>query len=226
MIDWAPPLLIICAVGTYVLGFLFRDQLVLRALVVAGSVFYAVYYWIAGPAPLWDAIIGSILIGLSALQGMLHLSFSRLALSVPRDARHVYAKMGDIEPGLFRRLINNGERFEIDFPLVLTREGERPEVLWFVVNGSVRLEMRGRVSMIEDGCFIGEIAWLRKCSASATAIAMPGSELVGWRYDDLRQLIRRHHRLEMALESLIAQNIARKLSVSIPITGQDLPLAS
>lgn len=66
-------LLIVGAVATYVIGFLFRDQIYTRLLVGLGSGLYILYYMTVGDVPLWDAVIGSSLIALSSLQGVLFL---------------------------------------------------------------------------------------------------------------------------------------------------------
>ncbi len=210
-------LLVLGAVSTYVLGFLLRDQIALRGLVTVGSTLYATYYWTAGPEPLWDAIAGSTLIGIASLQGMVRLTWSRLPVAVPRGTEHILGRMGDIEPGLFRQLMKVGKRMKAKAPLTLTRQDTPPDALWFVVSGSVTLERQGHTAMtISDGCFIGEIAWLRAGNASATVIVSAGAELVRWSHRDLRRLLNRNHRLDIALQALIAQNLANKLSTSFP----------
>ena len=90
-------LLITVAVGTYVLGFLFRNQIYIRLLVFIGSIAYGAYYWIVGPEPLWDAIIGVGLIAAASLQGMVRLWWSRQPGMIPHDLRPVWERMGDIE---------------------------------------------------------------------------------------------------------------------------------
>ena len=56
------------AVSTYVLGFLFCNQIYTWLLVVLGSGLCIAYYSVTGPTPLWDAIIGSSLIALAIAQ--------------------------------------------------------------------------------------------------------------------------------------------------------------
>jgi len=210
-------LLIVAAVSTYVLGFLFRDQIYTRLLVVIGSCFYIVYYSIVGPTPLWDAIIGSSMIALSSLQGLLVLIWSRLPVAVPKSARHIYAVIGKIEPGLFRRLIKRAERRVTDAPLVLVEQGRRPENLWYLVSGHATLQRNGQPDVILPAPgFVGEIAWMTAGAASATVVATPGCEVLQWRCADLRRATRYNAKLEVALEAIIAQDIARKLASSRP----------
>lgn len=211
-------LLILGAVGTYVLGFLFRNPIYIRLLVVLGSVFYAWYYWVAGPEPLWDAIFGSALIAVASAQGVIQLAWSKSPSSVRKENRHIFQVMPGIEPGLFNRLMKFGEKLTVETPIVLTREETRPEALWFLVKGEVVLERNAQNPVsIGNAAFIGELAWMLNEAASATVVAQPGARLVRWNHDDLRKLVKRSQRLELALEAAIATDIARKLARSRPI---------
>ncbi|MEM1375665.1 MAG: cyclic nucleotide-binding domain-containing protein [Pseudomonadota bacterium] len=217
-------LLIFGAVSTYVLGFLFRDQIYTRLLVVCGSLIYIFYYSIAGPTPLWDAIAGSALIALSSAQGVMRLWISRRAWSVPRGARHIYQRIGQIEPGLFRQLYRASEKLEAEGDIVLTRQGEPVEKLWYLVDGTMRIERCGQPSVeIRQSGFVGEIAWLTRGNATATVTAQGGAQVLSWPTKALRRATRKSVRLELALDSLIAQDLARKLSSSHPIETQHVP---
>ena len=211
-------LLIVTAVGTYVLAFLFRSQIYIRLLVVIGSICYCAYYLTVGSEPLWDAFLGTALIALASLQGMIRLWLSRLPVIVKRADRPVWRLMGDIEPGLFRQLNRAGSTIEIETTTILTREGMAPDGLWFLIAGELRLERRQQPpARLKGSGFVGEIAWLNRGGASATVIAEPGAKLICWHTPTLRRLLRKNHRLELALEALIAHDMARKLANSNPI---------
>lgn len=214
-------LLIVGAVGTYVLGFLFRSPIYIRLLVVLGSVFYAWYYWVAGPEPLWDAIFGSALVAVASAQGVIQLAWSKSPSSVRKENRQIFQLMPSIEPGLFNKLMKSAKVLTVETPTILTREGARPEALWFLLAGEVVLE-RNTQSSVSFGkaAFIGELAWMLNDTASATVVAQPGARLIRWNHDDLCNLVKRSPRLEMALNAAIAHDIARKLASSRPIASQ------
>lgn len=212
-------LLIMTAVGTYVMAFLFRNQIHIRLLVIIGSLCYCAYYFMAGPEPLWDAFIGSTMIAAASFQGMVRLWLSRVPAILPRADRPVWRLMGDIEPGLFRQLLKVGETRRIETTTILTQEGRAPDALWFLVEGELRLERRAQApARLSGSGFVGEIAWLNHGAASATVIAEPGARLIRWHAPTLRRTLRKNHRLELALEALIAHDMARKLAKSSPIT--------
>ncbi len=65
-------LLIHFATLGYVLGFLFKKQLVLRMLVLVSTVLYIIYYYYFPAQPLWAAIMGSSLIMLANIIGTIY----------------------------------------------------------------------------------------------------------------------------------------------------------
>lgn len=211
-----PSFLIIAAVATYIAGFLLRNQIHLRLLVFGGSLLYIWYYAVVGP--LWDAILGSSLIALASLQGVLILLWNKQPFAVPRSSRHIFAVIGNLEPGLFRQLIRAADVFEVTEPMVVVHEGQSVDSLWFLVKGNAKIIRKGLApGILSEPGFIGEIAWISEQQASATVILEPGSELVRWQARKLRKATRRSQRLQLALEALIAQDLARKLGVSHPI---------
>mgnify|MGYP001803354183 CR=1 FL=1 len=218
-------LLIVGAVGTYVVGFLFRDQIYTRLLVVVGSVFNIIYNLSAGEVPLWDAAIGASLIALSSFQGILRLWWSRAVWAIPEDERDIFKTIGYVEPGLLRQLLRAADKIETAETAILVQEGKDVHELWYSVAGEIVLKREGQESatILAPG-FVGEIAWLTDGAASATVVAKPGSVLLRWRKEDLRQRVRRSQRLENALDALIAKDLATKLAKSHPIT-QDADVA-
>lgn len=208
--------LIAGGVGFFVLGFLFRDQVMLRVLVMGGSVCYILYYLLSGPAPLWDAMLGSALILAANAFGLVSLLLSRARFSVPADQRDLLDALRPLEPGLFRRLMRAGGLVVADAPLALTEEGRAPDALWFVPEGVVRIGKFGEWSEVQGPCFIGEIAWLQGVPATATVELPPGGVVVRWPREALARATRRSPRLATALEALIAQDMARKVAAGRP----------
>jgi len=207
------------AVAFYVMGFLFRDQIVLRSLVLSGSACYVIYYFIVSDAPLWDAILATTLIMASTAYGLISLLLSRSKLAVPRAQMPVLDAMesfGRLEPGLFRRLMDCGDRRVASAETPLTREGVPPEALAFLVSGGMRIR-KGDVDLVLPGpCFVGEVGWMLGTPASADVAAVPGSDYVLWPRDDLRRAMRRNPRLETALDALVAHDMARKVAAAAP----------
>ncbi|MFO7854929.1 MAG: cyclic nucleotide-binding domain-containing protein [Paracoccaceae bacterium] len=204
------------AVALQIVGFLLRDQVSLRLLVLAGSGFYVLYYLIAAERPLWDAIVGTSAIAAANLFGLVALLLSRARFSVPEAQRDLLDALRPLEPGLFRRLMRVGELVQADAARPMTEEGVAPDALWFVAEGRIGIDKFGESVEIEGPCFIGEIAWLQGVPATATTRLLPGARAVRWPRDPLRRITRRSPRLATALEALIAQDMARKVALGRP----------
>lgn len=216
--------LIILATGAYVLGFLFRDELHTRVTIVIGSTMYIIYYAVVGPVPLWDAIIGSSLIVLASFQGIVRLYWSKLIWAVPKDALPIFENIGRIEPGLFRQLYRAADQITVTDALVLTQEHKPVGHLWYLVEGELSIDRAGQTpASVKKPGFVGEIAWLTKSTASATVKAQPGAILLHWPAESLKRATRKSNRLELALGSLVAQDLARKLSTSHPVAPSPPP---
>ena len=73
----------------YVIGFLIRDQLVLRLLLLTGTMFYALYYFLSGPLwepLLWDAVLGSANLFIICL-----IVIERTTFRMTADQKRLYA---------------------------------------------------------------------------------------------------------------------------------------
>jgi len=204
------------AVTLQILGFLLRDQVSLRLLVLAGSAFYVLYYLVVADRPLWDAIVGTTAIAAANLLGLMALLLSRARFSVPEAQRDLLDALRPLEPGLFRRLMRVGELVRAEAARPMTEEGAAPDALWFVAEGRIGLDKFGESVEIEGPCFIGEIAWLQGVPATASTRLLPGATAVRWPCGPLRQATRRSPRLATALEALIAQDMARKVALGRP----------
>ena len=62
---WSAGVFVNLALLFYVLGFLARDEIWLRGLILIGTAFYLIYYYYAADTPLWDAIFASGVLGLA-----------------------------------------------------------------------------------------------------------------------------------------------------------------
>jgi len=74
--------------------------------------------------------------------------------------------IGQIEPGLFRRLMAAGAAMQVTGETALTAEGAAPGRLRFVVSGPILLRKGGMEIALAGPCCIGEVAWLPGVPAS------------------------------------------------------------
>lgn len=217
MPDWIfnPEVLVYGAGLCYVLGYLFINQVILRVLVLAGTVLYIGYYAIAADEPLWGAIYNSIAIGVANLIGLFQLFATRSKLAIPAKHRDLYPRFAHLSPGDFGALIRRGKRFVTQEELSLGEEGSPSDQVSYIVSGKAKVRKRGENFTIPSGVFIGEVAYLLGRDSSATTIALAGSELIIWSKADLDEHCKRKPRFKLALEAAFSQDMARKVALAV-----------
>jgi CRP-like cAMP-binding protein len=160
----------------------------------------------------------SAAIGLSTLFGLVRLLLDRSKIMLSDSLMDMYHSMGAIEPGHFRQLMRLGRRHFLEEGVILTREGIKPDNLYFVNSGTLIVEKNKSHFTISAPIFIGEIAYMTGFAASATIRTGQGVELVEWNSDILLRATRRKPNLSVALDALIAKDLAKKVAAAV---GQD-----
>jgi hypothetical protein len=203
-----------CAAICYALGLMTRDQIVLRSLILLGTVFYILYYYIAPAMPLWDAIGWSVLLGLCNLYVMVQIALERTTFSMFERERLLYEKFHTLSPGEFRRLIRIADWTAGDGTTRLTTENEHSGNLYFLVTGTANVQKGDNSFELEEGRFIGEVGYLLSTPASGTTIAESGTLYLKWNGQELHKLERRYPGIRVALRDLINIDMAGKVSLS------------
>ena len=212
---WDTALLVYLATTLQVLGFLFRTQIILRLLVLFGSILYVLFYYFHPSAPIWDAIYGSSLIALANLVGLALLIYSRVPLGMSDNERELFEALGGLEPGMFRKLMKAGSLRDTTDPVELTREGRRPDKLYFVLKGRTEVKKNVTVFQLCERSFVGEVAFLTGAHASASTTLMHGGTYVEWDCARLRLLCQRRPAFRQAFEALISRDLATKVATGV-----------
>lgn len=200
------------ASSLYVIGFWTRDQLMLRSLVLLGTVFYTIYYYFAAESPLWSAIIWSTILGIVNLCVTIQLALERTTFRMGRDERQLYGAFATMTPGEFRKLIDKATWHGVGQPTLLTDEDTSNKSLFYIVEGNVTLQKKGRSFTMTAGAFVGEVSYLLKSNATATAYAGGETRFIKWRHDDLAEIERRYPNIRMALREMLNADLAAKVA--------------
>ncbi|MCE2517091.1 MAG: hypothetical protein J4F41_04500, partial [Alphaproteobacteria bacterium] len=151
----------------FLFAFMVRDQLLLRGLIVIGTVLYVIYYFVQ-PEVLWAPLawnLSFILINI-VIMGMIYFERARFAMT-PDEAR-LYECFTALNPGEFRKLMKIGEWLQLDGEeMLITAEGEVPEHLYYVLDGEAKITRGNRRFSAGPRVIIGELAFLMKKPASA-----------------------------------------------------------
>ena len=204
--------LIHIAAAIFLCGFLFRDQIMLRSLVIVGNCVYVLYYYVVVDHPLWGGIFWSV-VGIIINIGMIAWIMadrSRFGLAAHELALH--ARFGTLTPGEFRRLMRVGTWHTATNDIVLSEEGRPQRALAYVIEGGVTVAKGdGRIDL-EAPLFIGEVAFVTDHPASATATGRAGARYVTWDMETLRKLLLRTPGLRVGLGAALNEDMARKIA--------------
>lgn len=191
-------------------GFLLRDQLRLRALVMLGNALYVTYYFLL-PVPLWDAMFWSAAIGVTNLVMIVVIARRRSAHAITDDAMRVFATFRGMEPGDFRALMGLGKIVAADVPAVLTTIDVKSDRLFYVISGALEIRRADRLIETAGPMFVGELGYLLDRAASATVTLAPGGRYAVWESAVLRRLTARRERIGQCLERALNRDLALKL---------------
>lgn len=213
--DWSPTALLVHGAAlTYVIGFLVREQLMLRGLMQVGCILYLAYYYIHPETPLWDAIVWTAIMFVANAWTIMRILKDRRVGSFDEEDLVIFSALKHIAPGDFRRLMAIAKKETAAEPMTLTVEGIKPEALWFIVSGGAGLDKRGTGRSLQGPMFIGEIAYLLDQDASASVTLNPDSRYAVWAVEDLHDLVQRHPSIGAALESAFNRDLAAKVAAS------------
>jgi CRP-like cAMP-binding protein len=201
----------------YVAGFLFKDQIFLRLLVLIGTVFYIAYYYFHPVEPLWGAIYASLMIIAANLIGLMRLIYSRLPFAIRPEHAPIRKVLQGLEPGEFRILMKQGALKRAEREITLTQENVPLSDLYFIIKGDPVGLKDGVPFKIQPGEFVGEVAFMLGDAASATVVLPEGGVYMRWDTPKLHRMINDRPQLARAFEVLIGRDMARKVAGSIRI---------
>ncbi|WP_421694079.1 cyclic nucleotide-binding domain-containing protein [Aestuariivirga sp.] len=199
----------------YLAAFLFRDTLVLRALVIAGDIVYMLYFFFAPATPLWGGIFWSSLFILVNLWMIGQIIAERVNFDLTATQKHLFDVLQDLSPGQFRSLLRIAEEGRATAPVVITQEGQPLDRLYFVVDGEMDIQKAGRHARTKAETFIGEIAFLLQRTATATVTLEPGCSYFVWNAAMLKKLLAAKPELNTALIAAMNRHLANKVATAV-----------
>ena len=196
----------------YLLGFLFRDQLILRGLIILGDLVYILYFYFAPDIPLWGGIFWSAMFTIVNVVMIWFIYLDEVQFSLPAHERKLFDLLVDLTPGQFRTFLKAGRQGVAASPLVITRENEPLDQLYFITDGKVAIEKAGHRTVSEAKTFIGEIAFLLSRPATATVTLETGCHYGVWDSKVLRNVLNGNAALKTALSAALNRKLAEKVA--------------
>jgi CRP-like cAMP-binding protein len=187
----------------------------LRLVAVVGLSLEILYFWLsAGDLRTgigWDLIFISI-----NLYQIYRIVKDRLSLRLPEPDRELLRSvLTGLDDAQIARLLMAGELCEIAEGTTLAEEDQPLGKLFFICAGRVRVTISGRkVSHLEKGNFVGEVAFLTEKPATATVIAEDAVRALVFETGKLNRFFRNEAEVAGLIYQLLGRELAYKMKVS------------
>jgi len=195
----------------FLLAYLVRDQILLRGLIILGTVFYIVYYFFM-ETPLWSALLwNSSFVVINLL--MIGVIYSdRASFVMSEREKKLYQVFNTLSPGEFKKLLKIADWFDGSSEEQITTEGEVPARLYFIIDGEALIARDDKKFFVGPSVFIGELAYLIKKPATATVKLTDKVVGISWKTSSLIKLLASNPQMKIAFDGLLNQDLAAKLA--------------
>jgi hypothetical protein len=196
----------------YLAGFLFRDQLILRGLIIAGDFVYILYFYFAPDVPLWGGIFWSTMFTLVNVVMIGLIIADNMHFRMSKNEKKLFELLEEMTPGQFRQLLKISHEQTAEFPLTITLEDKHLSELFFVLDKKLHIEKKGSRAVTGSDTFVGEIAFLLFKPATATVTLEAGTPYFVWNADKLRKLMAAKPDLGSSLSLALNKKMAQKVA--------------
>ncbi len=200
-------------------GFLVRDELVLRGLILCGSGFDIAFYLLQTP-PIFGPVVTSLT--LISINGFIIsvIVIERSTLFMSAREKEVFRNFETLSPGQFRRVIRMASWSEATEETVLLQEDAASDNLYFIESDSFSVTKRGARYNAAGPAFAGEIMLLHGGTASATVSVPAGAVYATWEASRLRRAMDKSRTLRNAVVARFSQDMAQKVRNSVPLEAR------
>jgi CRP-like cAMP-binding protein len=212
-IDLIPYLANLAAV-LMLIGFAFRNPLKLRTFAILGNLVFVLYYFLIADVPLWTAIISSVAIIAVNVYMMWQIINDRRMFRLSAEELMLFSRLPGLTPGQYKSLLEISEWHNPQVSMPLTKLGEMPSALYYVLEGQVEVNRDAKRFPVGPHAFIGELAFLRQKAATATTFANAGALIVSWEHATLRELMTANEGIRKAFDTMLSIDMAEKMAKS------------
>ncbi len=188
-----------------------RDQLKLRAVLLVSIVLNAIYNDLTTP-PSYQSIFWNGVMFVINLIVVVQIVLDRAHIGLSAEEDELFTAFQMLSPGEFRSIVKLSRWGTARGGEIMTREGETPTELFYVLTGTAVIEKSGRSFSVGPKAFIGEVAFLNGTVASATATLAAGARYIAWPVQDLNKRIQGRQTLKHAVVRLISYDMAMKVA--------------
>lgn len=196
----------------YLLSYLVKDILWLRALTIVGGLTIVAYYLLM-PHPVWAAIAwNAVFLLINAWQIRL-LILERRPVQLDPESLGLYKlAFRSLKPREFVKILKLARWTEAEPGLHVVTRGKPLDQIMVIASGRVRVEPETGTSIeLRPGCFIGEMSFMTGETPNADVVAIERTRLVSWPQKELRALLEQAIELRAAVQGVLGADLVAKL---------------
>ena len=197
------------------MAFLVRDVLWLRVLAILANGLLIVIALTKGegslrPEQYWYVL----LIAINAVHAVVLVYERRLMRLTPEEQRLYEAAFAAFDRVAVKKLLRLGSWRVVQAGEILAREGERPEQLVLLSEGSAEVRLGDqRIAELGPGRFVCEISFITQRPANATVSAQGPLRCLTWDRVRLERRLAKDPQLGAVMSAAIGSNLATKIAV-------------
>ncbi len=195
-----------------VVAFVVRGPIMLRVLAVIGTTMQAFYYGFISTGPIGHGVFWKTVMAVSATAFMIILIRERMGRPFAPELRGLAHELNLLNPGQLEKLFKVGMVRVAEGEPTILRQGEHPDELYYLLEGSATVLKDGRTIPVDSGTFLGEIAFVSGGPATADVILAKDSTYFAWPVGKLKVLLAREDQIDIGLRGLINHDLARKIA--------------
>ncbi len=194
-------------------SFLVRDIFWLRLLSIVASAFGMTYYYLVPSEPLWLVINWNLAFVSVNLFQLGRIIYERREITLSAEHQELYETVFSLfSPTEFLKLMRLAQWQESEANEVLVEAGQTAEHIYLIYSGVAEVSKQGQtICELKDGAFIGEISFLSSGLTTASVKWLSPARYLRWEQTDLAALRQRNPHLHFTLQSVLGQDLTRKL---------------
>ena len=201
------------AFGLIAFSFLVKDILYLRLVSILASLFSVFYNYVIPVEPMWIPIGWNFVFVALNLYHIAVIMYEKRPVQMSPKHKELYETMfKDLTPVEFLKVTKIADWELYKTGEVVIQEKHSVETLNLIYNGTVDVMVDGKkVAELKDGQFVGEMSFLTEKPATATCVVKHDTELLVWKQQQFKDLLKRNPSLYFTIQSLLSAQVSDAL---------------
>ena len=201
------------AFGLIAFSFLVKDILYLRFLSILASLFSVFYNFYIPVEPMWLPIGWNFVFVALNLYHIAVIIYEKRPVQMSPKHKELYETMfNDMTPVEFLKITKIADWTHFKSGEIITQQTHKVPDLNLIYNGTVDVAVDGKkVAELKDGQFIGEMSFLTEKPATSTCIVKHDSEVLVWKQEQFKELLKRNPSLYFTIQSLLSAQVSSAL---------------